>query len=158
MRAGYAALSSHSEYCVPDTGRSSAVNTQSPQIELSFAYAVHQFNAGDRDCRVAELLEPEHHRNALLDATMVLFNQVIEVFRGSQLGCGRQPTSSLQLPHRTVRRSVAIQRDRLWRPLVALHRLAEESLGGCYVTLGAQPKSTVQPPDQRHDTGSTTRL
>jgi hypothetical protein len=44
---------------------------------------VHQFNAGDRDRRVAELLEPQHDRNALLDAAMVLFNQVIEVLRWS---------------------------------------------------------------------------
>ena len=85
MRVGCAALPSHSEYRVPDSGRSSAVDTQSSQPELSFAYAVHQFNAGDRDRRVAELLEPQHDRNALLDAAMVLFNQVIEVLDWSQL-------------------------------------------------------------------------
>ena len=94
MRFGCAALPSHSEYRVPDPGRSSAVNTQSPQPELSFAYAVHQFNAGDRDRSVAERLEPEHHSNALLDAAMVLFNEVIEVFRGPQLCLRRQTTSS----------------------------------------------------------------
>jgi hypothetical protein len=71
MRVGRAALPSHSEDCVPDSGRSSALNTESTQPELSFAYAVHQFNAGDRDRRVAELLEPQHDRNALLDAAMV---------------------------------------------------------------------------------------
>jgi hypothetical protein len=40
MRIGRAAPLSGSEYCVPDSGRSSALNTQTPQAELSFADAV----------------------------------------------------------------------------------------------------------------------
>jgi hypothetical protein len=80
-RVGFAALPSGSEYRVPDSGRSSALNTETAQIELSLADAVHQLNASDRDRRVAELLEPQHHSNALLDAAVALLNQVIEVFR-----------------------------------------------------------------------------
>jgi hypothetical protein len=68
MRIGCAALPSGSEYCFADFGHRSALNTQTPQAELSFADAVHQFNIGDRDHCVAELLEPQHHSNALLDA------------------------------------------------------------------------------------------
>jgi len=83
-RFGCTSLPSGSEYCVSDSGRSSALNTQTPQAELSFADAVHQFNAGDRDHCIAELLEPKHHSNALLDASMILFNQVIEVLRRPQ--------------------------------------------------------------------------
>jgi hypothetical protein len=70
----WAALPSGSEYCVPDAGRSSALNTETPQGELSLTDAVHQFNTGDRDHCIAELLEPQHHSNPLLDAAMVLFN------------------------------------------------------------------------------------
>jgi hypothetical protein len=76
-RVGFAALPSGSEYRVPDSGRSSALNTKAAQVELSLADAVHQLNASDRDRRVAELLEPQHHSNALLDAAVVLLNQVI---------------------------------------------------------------------------------
>jgi hypothetical protein len=57
-RVRFAALPPGSEYRVPDSGRSSALDTETPQTELSFTDAVHQFNAGDRDRRVAELLEP----------------------------------------------------------------------------------------------------
>ena len=89
---------------------------------------------------VAELLEPQHYSNALLDAAVVLLNQVIEVFRRTQFGVPRQRTVGFQLTHRTVRCSVPVQRDRLrWTPLT-LDRLAEESLGGSDVAPGAQPE------------------
>ena len=133
MRIGCASLPSGSEYCVPDSRHSSAMNTQTPQAELSFADAVHQFNTGDRDHCIAELLEPQHHSNALLDASMVLFNQFIEVLRRPQPRLRRQGTIGLQLAHRAVRRRVAIQCDRLWRTLLALERFAEERLGGSNV-------------------------
>ena len=90
------------------------MNTKTPQAELSLTDAVHQFDAGDRDHRVAESLEPQHYSNALLDAAVVLLNQVIEVFRRTQFGVPRQRTVGFQLTHRTVRCSVPVQRDRLW--------------------------------------------
>ena len=97
MRIGGAALPSGSEYCVPDSGRSPTLNTQTPQAELSFADAVDQFNTGDRDHCIAELLEPQHHSNALLDASVVLFNQVIELLRyfddRSLVSVGREPSA-----------------------------------------------------------------
>jgi hypothetical protein len=48
---------------------------------------VHQLDAGDRDRRITELLETKHHSDALLDAPMVLFNQV---FLRAQLRVRRQ--------------------------------------------------------------------
>ena len=39
-----------------------------------------------------------------------------------------------------MRRSIAVQRDRLRGALLALHRLAEEGFGRGYVTPGAQPE------------------
>jgi hypothetical protein len=58
-------------------------------IELSLADAVHQLNASDRDRRVAELLEPEHHSDALLDTTAVPLNQVTGIFRRLQFRLSR---------------------------------------------------------------------
>ena len=91
MRIGCASLPSGSEYCVPDFGRSSALNTQTLQAELSFADAVHQFNTGDRDHCIAELLEPEHHSNALLDASMVLLLRYFD--ERSLVAVGREPSA-----------------------------------------------------------------
>jgi hypothetical protein len=72
------------------------------------ADAVHQLDAGDRGRRIAELLEAEHHGDALLDASMVLLNEVVEVFRRAQLRVRRQRTVGFRLAHRAVRRSIAV--------------------------------------------------
>jgi len=113
-RISCAALPSGFQYRLPDCGRGSAMNTEAPQVELSLTDAVHQFDPGYCDRCVAELLEPQYRRNTLPDATMVLLNQGIEVFRRPQFGAPRQRTIGFQLTHRTVRRSVGVQRDRLW--------------------------------------------
>ena len=83
------------------------MNTEMSQRELPFADAVHQLDAGDRGRSIAELLEAEHHGDALLDA-VVLLNEVVEVFRRAQLRVGRQRTVGFQFAHRAVRRSVAV--------------------------------------------------
>ena len=57
---------------------------QTPQAKLSFAGAVHQFNTGDRDHCVAELPEPLHHSNALLEACRALTLSVFEMGRRAQ--------------------------------------------------------------------------
>ena len=84
------------------------MNTEMSQRELPFADAVHQLDAGDRGRSIAELLEAEHHSDALLDASVVLLNEVVEVFRRAQLCVGRQRTVGFQLAHRAVRRGVAV--------------------------------------------------
>jgi hypothetical protein len=89
MRIGCAAPPSGFQYRLPDCSRSSAVDTKTPQTELSLTDAVHQFDAGDRDHCVAESLEPSITVNALLDAAVVLLDQVIEVFRRTQIGVPR---------------------------------------------------------------------
>src|SRR6266851_527479 len=80
-----AAQTSSPKHRVPDCRRSSAVNAQTSQSELSLADAMHQLDAGDRDRRIPEPLEAEHHRDALLHAPMVLLNQVVQVLRRAQL-------------------------------------------------------------------------
>ena len=61
------------------------MNTETSQAELPLADAVHQLDAGDRDRHIVEPLETKHHSDALLDAPMVLLNQVVQVFRRAQL-------------------------------------------------------------------------
>ena len=103
----FALLPSGLEHSVPDCGHSSAMNTEMSQRELPFADAVHQLDASDRGRSIAELLEAEHHGDALLDASVVLLNEIVEIFRRAQLRVGRQRTVGFQFAHRAVRRSVA---------------------------------------------------
>jgi hypothetical protein len=65
-RVGCEALPSGSEIRVPNCGRSSPLNSETPQAELPLTDTVHQFNA-DRDRRVVELLEPQHGSDTVLD-------------------------------------------------------------------------------------------
>jgi hypothetical protein len=51
------------------------LNAQTCQCELSLAVAVHQLDTGDRDRRIFEVLEADHHSDALLYASMVLANR-----------------------------------------------------------------------------------
>src|SRR5258708_3295456 len=53
----YAVQTSSPKHRVPDCRRSSALNAQTPQSELSLADAMHQLDAGDRDRRIPEVLE-----------------------------------------------------------------------------------------------------
>jgi hypothetical protein len=62
-----------------------ASNTETSWPELPLADAVHQLNVGDRTHCMTELPEAKHHCDALLNAPMVLPNQVIQVFRRTLL-------------------------------------------------------------------------
>ena len=79
---------------VPDCRRSTALNAQTRQTELSLADAMHQLDAGDRDRRISESLEAWNHSNALLHAPMVLLNQVVQLLRRAQLRVRRDKPSS----------------------------------------------------------------
>src|SRR5260370_34006451 len=76
----YAVQTTSPKHRVPDCRRSSALNGQTPQSELSLADAMHQLDARNRDRRIPEPLESEHHSNALLHAPMVLLDQVVQYF------------------------------------------------------------------------------
>ena len=90
MCVEYGALPSGSEDRVPDFGRSSALSSKTSHTKLLLTDAMHKLNAGDGDRRIAKLLESLHRSYTLLDAAMVLLNQVIEISRRSQLGRRRQ--------------------------------------------------------------------
>src|SRR5260370_19404267 len=136
----YAVQTLSPKYRVPDCMRSSALNAQTPQSELSLADAMHQLDAGNRGRRILEVLEACHHSDALLDAPMVLLNQVVQVLRRAQLRVSGQRAIGFQRAHRTVRCSVAVQCDCLRGALLAFERFAKEHLGRRDVALGAQPE------------------
>src|SRR5260370_36260282 len=70
---------------------------------------------------------------------MVLLNQVVQVLRQAQLRARGQQAIGFQLAHRTVRCSVAVQRDCLRGALLAFERFAKEPLGGRDVALVQDP-------------------
>lgn len=69
------------------------------QTELPFADATHQFKTRERDRRVPETFEAEHHVGSGLDVAMVLLDQVIEILRRSDLRVFWQQAIGLQLAY-----------------------------------------------------------
>src|SRR5258708_36927259 len=106
---------------------------------------MHQLDARNRDRRIPEPLEAEHHSNALLHAPMVLLNQVVQVLRRAQLRVRGRQAIGFQLSHRTARCSQAVQRDCLRGALLAFDRFAEEPLAAATSRLALSLKATVLP-------------
>ena len=121
-------------------GRNSALSASTCRSKLSLADAVDRFNAGDRDCCIPKPLQAEHHGEALFHIPMVLLDQVVQVFRRTQLRVGGQRPIGLEFAHRAVRGGIAIQRDRSRGAPLALYRFAEERLGSGDIASGAQPE------------------
>jgi hypothetical protein len=60
---------------------------------------MHQFNAGDHDRCIPEFLEPEHHSDTLLHASMILLNQIFKYFDERNLvSAGSKPSPSTRAP------------------------------------------------------------
>src|SRR5258708_31137270 len=85
----YAVQTSSPKHRVPDCRRSSALNGQTPQSELSLADAMHQLDAGDRDRGIPEPLEDGHPSNALLPAPMGLLSQIVQCVLHAERRCIR---------------------------------------------------------------------
>jgi hypothetical protein len=71
---------------------------------------------------------------------VILLNQIVQVFRGSNFG----PLAVLMLleefPRRPMRGLIAVKRDLVRQPLLALERPPEKRFGGCDIPLGAEQK------------------
>jgi hypothetical protein len=80
--------------------------------ELAFANAMHQLDAGDGSSRIPEAFEPEHYVHPRFDVPMILLDQVVQVFRGSQFRSLGQRRVGLHLADRSMRCRVAVQSDR----------------------------------------------
>ena len=110
------------------------------QSKLSLPDAMQQLDAGDRDHRICEPLEAEHHSDALLHPAMVLLYQVVQVFRRAQRRIRRERAIGFQFAHRTVGCGVAVQRDCLRATPLAFDRFTKESFGGGDIAPGTQPE------------------
>jgi len=110
------------------------------QSKLSLPDAMQQLDAGDRDRRICEPLEAEHHSDALLHAPMVLLYLVIQIFRRAQLRVRSERAIGFQFAHRTVGCGVAVQRDCLRATPLAFDRFTKECFGGGDIAPGTQPE------------------
>ena len=108
------------------------------QGKLTFANTVEQFNAGNCDGGGVEILEAEHGPGSGLDTPMILFDQIVQVFRRSQLGALPCLVLVWNFTHCSMRSGIAIKRDAdRWAQLRA-KRFAEKGLGRCHIPLRTQ--------------------
>ena len=50
------------------------------ELQLTLPDPMHEFDAGDRRCGLAEILEAEHRSEPKLDRSVILFDPIIQIF------------------------------------------------------------------------------
>ena len=68
------------EHSSPDGGCGFGLNLKFAEVELVFANAVEKFDAGDGNFCSSEPFEAEHGTYPGFYGTMVLFNDIVEIF------------------------------------------------------------------------------
>lgn len=74
---------SGSEHRTPDFGRTCPSGFKFALCESKHSDAMQELDGGSCDRRVSEALEPEHGTKAKLDGSVILFNEIIQIFRRS---------------------------------------------------------------------------
>ncbi len=80
---------------LPDCGRSGIFEAELREAELALANAMYQLDTRERDRCVPETFEAEHDFRPGLDVAVALLDQIIEIFRGSDLRVLRQQAMAL---------------------------------------------------------------
>jgi hypothetical protein len=70
---------SRGQHRVPDGRPTSIFEAQHTEVKLAFVGSAQQFDTGDGDRRRPEPLESEHWTNVKLYATVILFDQIIQI-------------------------------------------------------------------------------
>ena len=122
----------------PHLWRGFAQRSKRTQCELAFPDPMHEFDSGDRNRRTPKSLEPKHGAQTKLDGSMVLFDQIIEVLRRSQLGPLAASMCGEELPGRAVRRLIAIKCDRARQSALTLERPLKKCFRRSDIPLCAQ--------------------
>ena len=98
--------------CIRDSCRDSLVlEMETPQVKLSFANTVEQFDTGDGGSCAIKVLEAKHRSRSGFNTAVILLDQIVQVLRRSQLGVLPCLVFLWHLPNCSVRCSVAIQGD-----------------------------------------------
>ena len=110
-----------------------------PKRELSLANTMGEFDAGDRNGRARERLEPGHRRTASLDRAVVLLDEVVEILVRPYLHVAPAGVFTAQQPQRTPARHMTVERHLAWNARRARgERLAKERLRGRDATVAAE--------------------
>ncbi len=143
-RQGWQGLSagpgSCGEHCIPDGRRSLVFDAQGTKRELVLADAAEQFDAGDRRGRAIIVLEAEHGPGPEFDPAMILLDQVVQIFRGSQFALLPCSIFIGHFTHGAMRRGIAIQSNADRSASLGAKRFTEERLGGGHIPHRAQPE------------------
>ena len=65
---------------IPNLPRRVAHHSKLTQGELTFSDPVHELDAGDCNRSISKSLKPKHWAEAMFDGSMVLFDQIVQVF------------------------------------------------------------------------------
>ena len=68
---------SGSQYCLPNLWRARLRRANGRDVKLPFLNLVNEFDASNRDARMIEALEPQRRPYALVNFSMILFNDVV---------------------------------------------------------------------------------
>jgi len=99
-----------------------------------------QFYASDGDGGSFEVLEAQHGTGSGFDPAMILFDQVVQVLRGSQFCApGKQAVLS-HLTDCSMRRRISVEGDRVRRATFMPDGLIEECFCCGYVSCPAEPE------------------
>jgi|ERR1700677_2483388 hypothetical protein len=123
------------------------------QGKLTFTNTVERFDAGDCDGGVVEVLEAEHGTGSGLDIPMILFDQIVQVFRRSQFGALPCLVFVWNFTHCSMRSGIAIKRVADRCAQLRAKRFAEKALAAATSRFGLSRKSTVLPSRSTRDTG-----
>ena len=108
------------------------LETQFRKVDLFFADAVRQLDAGNDDCREAEPFKAEHDVRPGLDVAIVLLDHVVQIRRGPDICVLGQEAAGLHLTYRAVQGHIAIECDGVRCTPLILDRLLQEGLGCTY--------------------------
>src|SRR5579859_1139368 len=110
---------------------------------MVLADAAEQFDAGDCRGRTIIVLEAEHGPGLEFDPSVVLLDQVVQVFRRSQFGVLPCLIFIRHLTHGAMRGSLAVQSNTDWSVPLGAKRFAEKALAAATSLFELNRKSTV---------------
>ena len=86
------------ENCIPDFWRGFAIGAKLSERELTFPDSMHEFNAGDGDRGALKALQSEHWTQTKFDRPVILFDQIVQIFRRSYLSPFAAPVFAEDFP------------------------------------------------------------
>ena len=117
------------EHCIPNLGSGSVLYAKLPEFELTLSDPMHEFDAGDCRRRSAKALEAERRTKPKLDRSVILLNQIVEVFGRPDLALSSGGMFVENLVGRAMRSLITVESDLVGQFALTPERPPEEALG-----------------------------